>query len=174
MAATYKLNFAVSCTPIEIPAVEYGTGQDQISSEVGKSLGGSGSLAMTDFAGGAAAQGYNDQTVNYLNCVDDAATQISSETTAKFVFIKNTGHLYSSATALGVALADHLVKVESVGGSDTIVLGSLNAGEAMIFKTEEASTNPINCTKIKVTTVAIGGGAADAADHLAVEYLVTN
>lgn len=174
MAATYKVNFAVSCTPVEVPAVEFGTGGDQISSEVGKSLGGSGSISMADFAGGAADQGYNDQTVNYLECVDNSSTQISAETTAKFVLIKNTGYLFSNATTLGAALADHLVRVTAEGGTDTVVLATLNAREAIILKAEEATNLPINCTYIKVRTYESDGSAAGATDHLAVEYLVTD
>lgn len=174
MAASYKVNFAVSCTPVETPAVEYGTAGDQIASEVGKSLGGSGSIAMADFAGGAAVQGYNDQAANYLECVDNSSTQISSETTAKFVFIKNTGRLFSTSSVLGAALADHLVRVTAEGGTDTVVLATLNAGEAVIFKAEEVSNLPINCTYIKVRTYESDGSAAGATDHLAVEYLVTD
>lgn len=100
--------FAVSCTPTETPTVEEGTASAVIATEVGKSLGGSGSVVVGAYDLTAANQGYLNATVNYKNCVDDSWTAISAEGTAKFVFIKNTGHLYSSETALGAALPDHL------------------------------------------------------------------
>ncbi len=168
MAGTVK--FAVSATPTETPTVEQGTGVAVIATEVGKSFGGGGSVVVGAYDLTAANQGYLDATVNYKNCVDDSWTAISAETTAKFVFIKNTGYLYSSTTALGAVLADHLVAVQI---NDTTIISTLNANEAIILKAEEITNLPIDASKIKIRTYAIAGGAADATDHLAVEYLST-
>lgn len=162
-----NVQFSVSCTPTETPTVEEGTPSNILATEVGKSLGGSGTAAVTDYSAAAAAQGYANATVNYLECIDSAdTTDISSEATASFVFIKNTGYTYSSATVLGAALSK-AVKV-MVG---TTLISVLDPGEAIVLKDDNAG---IACTGIHVRTVDLDGGDNASAGHLAVEYLVVD
>ena len=146
---------------------ENSTTQDVIASEVGKSLGGSGQAAVTDYSGDADVQGYKDAAVNYREAIDSAdTTDLSSETTASFVFIKNTGYTYSSATVLGAAL-DKSLKV-MVG---TTLISILDAGEAIVLKDDNAG---IDCSGIHVRTVDTDGSENASAGHLAVEFLVVD
>tara|TARA_R100001082_G_scaffold105361_1_gene77391 strand:+ start:9049 stop:9546 length:498 start_codon:yes stop_codon:yes gene_type:complete len=162
-----KVTFAVSCTPQEELTNENSGTTYVIASEVNKSLGGSGTATCASYAGTAADQGYLNATVNYMEAIDSAdTTDISSEGTATFVFIKNTGYTFSSATALGDAL-DKSLKVMS--GSTLISV--LDAGEAIVLKDDNAG---IACTGIHVRTVDTDGSNNTSAGHLAVEYLVVD
>ena len=159
--------YAISVEPREELTDEQSNTHTVISGEVGKSLGGSGVAVVTDYAGTAAAQGYLNATVNYLECIDsDDTTDISAEATASFVYIKNTGHTFSDATTLGDALAKS-VKV-MVG---TTMISILDAGESIVLKDDNAG---IACTGIHVRTVDTDGSENASAGHLAVEYLVVD
>ena len=168
-----SVKFSVTCTPIE----EIGTEEtlspvpEIISSEVGKSLSGNGSAPVVDYSGAAAVQGYTGGVVNYVNCVDDSATAISTEATASFVFIKNTGFLFDTVTTLGVAMTEHVVVTTDNTG--VTVISSLGPGEAIVLKAL-AATKTLDCTKIKVQTFEANGSAAAGTDHLAVEILVVD
>ena len=162
-----KVRYAVSVNPLEEITDEQSNTYTVISGEVGRNLGGSGEAVVTGYSGAAAAQRYKDATVNYLECIDsDDATDISSETTASFVFIKNTGFTFSSATVLGAALTKS-VKVMS----GTTLLTLLDAGEVYVAKDDNAA---INCTAIHVRTVDVDGSNNASAGHLAVERLVVD
>ena len=162
-----SVRYSVSCTPVEELTDEQGNTHSVISGEVGKTLGGEGTAVVTNYGGTAAYQGYLNNTVNYLECIDsDDTTDISSEATASFVFIKNTGYTFSSATALGDALAKS-VKVMVA----TTLIAILDAGEAIVLKDDNAG---IDCTGIHVRTVDTDGSNNASAGHLAVEYLVVD
>ena len=159
--------YAISVEPREELTDEQSNTHTVISGEVGKSLGGSGVAVVSDYAGTAAAQGYLNATVNYLECIDsDDTTDISSEATASFVYIKNTGYTFSDATTLGDAL-DKSVKVMS----GTTLLSVLDAGEPFVMKDDNAG---IVCTGLHVRTVDTDSGENASAGHLAVEYLVVD
>ena len=161
------IRYAISVEPREELTDENGNTKTVISGEVYKSLGGSGVAAMTAYNGSAADQGYLNATVNYLEAIDsDDTTDISAEATASFVFIKNTGFTFSSATALGDALTKSLKVM-----SGTTLLAVLDAGEPFIMKDDNAG---IVCTGIHVRTVDTDGGDNASAGHLAVEYLVVD
>lgn len=162
-----SVKYAVSVTPLEEIADEQANTYTVISGEVGRSLSGSGVAVVTNYAGTAAAQGYLNATVNYLECIDSTdATDISAESTASFVFIKNTGYTFSDATTLGVTLAKS-VKVMS----GTTLLTLLDAGEVYVAKDDNAG---IDCTGIHVRTVDVDGSNNATAGHLAVERLVVD
>jgi len=162
-----KVSFAVSCTPQEELTNENSGTHYVIASEVNKSLGGSGQAACASYAGTAANQGYLNATVNYLEGIDSAnTTDISAESSATFVFIKNTGFTYSSATALGASLSKALKVM-----SGTTNISVLDPGEAIILKDDNAG---IDCTGIHVRTVDLDGSDNSSAGHLAVEYLVVD
>ena len=162
-----KVTYAVSCTPQEELTNENGGTQYVIASEVNKGLGGSGEAVVADYAGNASNQGYLNATVNYLEAIDSANTlDISGESTASFVFIKNTGYEYSSPTAFGAVL-DKALKVMS----GTTLLSVLKKGEAIVLKDDNRG---IDCGTIHVRTVDLNGGDNASAGHLAVEYLVVD
>jgi hypothetical protein len=159
-----RIKYAVSMTPIETLTDAQSITHDVIAGEVGKSLGGDGTALVTDFAGSAAANGYLNQTVNYISAVDDADTMdISSEAGASLVFIKNTGCLFSSATVLGAASA---LSLKVMYLTNTIAI--LDAGEAIILKDDNSG---IVCTNIHIRTVT-AAGANQTPDELAVEFYV--
>lgn len=162
-----KVTYAISCTPQEELTNENGGTQYVIASEVNKGLGGSGEAVVANYAGTKENQGYLDATVNYLEAIDSAnTTDISAESTASFVFIKNTGYTYGTATTLGPAL-DKALKVMS----GTTLLSVLDKGEAIVLKDDNRG---IDCTGIHVRTVDLNGGDNGSAGHLAVEYLVVD
>ena len=162
-----KVTFAVSCTPQEELTNENSGTIYVIASEVNKSLGGSGAATCASYAGTAANQGYLNATVNYMEAIDSAdTTDISAEGTATFVFIKNTGYTFSSATVLGDALSKSLKVM-----SGTTLISVLDAGEAIVLKDDNAG---IACTGIHVRTVDTDGSNNTDAGHLAVEYLVVD
>ena len=163
-----KVTFAVSCTPQEELTNENDGTTFVIASEVNKSLGGSGTATVVNYAGTAANQGYLNATVNYFEALDSADdTDLSSETSATFIFIKNTGYAFSSATALGASLSKAL-KVMAPGG--TTLISVLDPGEAIVLKDDNAGLDG----RFHVRTVDLNGGDNTSAGHLAVEYLVVD
>ena len=162
-----RVKIAVKITPVETIADENAGEHDIIASAVGKSLGGSGDANVTDYSGSAANQGYKDGTVNYLEVPDSInSTDISAETTASLIYIKNTGFTFSTAIALGVAL-NKAVKVMS----STNLICLLAPGEAFFLKDDNAT---LNGTNIHVRNVDLDGSDNVNAKHLAVEYLVVD
>ena len=107
-----RIQFAVSITPIETLTTENSTDQDIIASEVGKSLGGGGdSVSLDGYEDVVATQGYADGAVGYLSVTHSAGgTQVRSGAT-DFIFIKNTGFKYSSASVLGAVTTDCILIV---------------------------------------------------------------
>jgi|TARA_Y100000296_G_C5019792_1_gene179274 hypothetical protein len=170
-----KVTFAVSCTPQEELSTENSTTTYVIASEVNKSLGGSGTATCASYAGTAANQGYLNATVNYLEAPDGAGNEvaISSESSASFVFIKNTGHIFSSATVLGDADTSATLKVTTNSGA--ILISNLAAGEAIVLKGKQSGSGAtIVASGIEVETVLSNGAETSGGNHLAVEYLVVD
>jgi hypothetical protein len=163
-----KVTFAVSCTPQEELSTENSTTTYVIASEVNKTLGGSGTATCASYAGTAANQGYLNATVNYFEGLDSADdTDLSSEASATFIFIKNTGYTFSSATALGASLSKAL-KIMAPGG--TTIISVLDPGEAIILKDDNAGLDG----RFHVRTVDLDGSDNTSAGHLAVEYLIVD
>tara|TARA_R110002012_G_scaffold321243_3_gene548342 strand:+ start:142 stop:642 length:501 start_codon:yes stop_codon:yes gene_type:complete len=163
-----SIKFSVSCTPVEELTNENSGTSSIISSEVGKSLGGNGLAVVADYAGSAANQGYLNATVNYFEALDSSdSTDLSSETTASFIFIKNTGYTFSTATALGDSLSKAL-KIMAPGG--TTLISVLDPGEAIVLKDDNRALDG----RFHVRTVDLDGSDNASAGHLAVEYLVVD
>jgi len=163
-----SVQFSVSCTPIEELATENSGTTNILASEVNTSLGGSGTATVASYAGTAANQGYLNATVNYFEALDSADdTDLSSETTATFIFIKNTGYTFSTATALGESLSKAL-KIMAPGG--TTLVSILDPGEAIVLKDDNAGLDG----RFHVRTVDLDGSNNASAGHLAVEYLVVD
>ena len=161
-----KIKYRVHCTPLEALTDENGGKHYVMASEIGRTLGGAGEAVVGDYAGTAANQGYLNTTVNYLSADDGAGstTDISAETSATFVFIKNTGRKFVDATTLGDSLT---ASIKVMFG--TTMVSILDAGEAIIFKDDNRA---LNCTTIHVRTVTTGGADDATLTNLAVEYLV--
>jgi len=165
-----SIKYAISVEPREELSDEQANTHTVISGEVGKSLGGSGVATVTAYDGTAAAQGYLNATVNYLEAPDGAGGEvaISTEATASYIFIKNTGYVFSSATALGV-VSTRSVKVTASSG--TIILSILDAGEPFTMKDDNAG---LVASGIKVETVDNDGTETAGGVHNAIEYLVVD
>ena len=145
-----RVEFAVSATPIASVGASENVAVDTIAADVKKSLGGSASVVTTHdstgFGSGAAAYG-------------NAAVSSGSALTLgsggyDFVFIKNTGKKYSSATALGDATTATL---KVTFGSQEIC--SIPAGGAIVLPT--------------VPAVAVKVQSTSGSDTIAVEYLLS-
>ena len=163
-----SVQFSVSCTPVEELATENSGTSNILASEVNTSLGGSGSATVASYAGTAANQGYLNATVNYFEGLDSSdSTDLSSETSATFIFIKNTGFTFSSATALGASLSKAL-KIMAPGG--TTIISVLDPGEAIVLKDDNAGLDG----RFHVRTVDLDGSDNTSAGHLAIEYLVVD
>lgn len=174
MALADFIKFSVRCTPVERLTDEQGNSHKVIAGEVGKSLGGSGEATVTNYSGTAANQGYKDATVNYLEAPDGAGNEatLSAESSASFVFIKNTGHVFSSATALGAAESTRLLKVTYPTSGTPISI--LDAGSAIVLRALQTTGETIVASNISVETVDSDGTEAAGGVHLAVEYLVVD
>ena len=178
-----KVRYSISVTPIEevTMAVSY-TGEEQtgvlidqnntsyevLATEINTPLGGSGEAVVSDYQGTASNQGYLNKAANYVEASDSVnTTTISSEATASFIFIKNTGKEFSSASLLGNTL-NKALKVMAPGG--TTMIACLDPGECIVLKDDNAGLSG----EFRVRTVELNGGDNASAGHLAVEYLVVD
>ena len=178
-----RIQFAVSATPVEtLTSGDGATTSDILAGEVARTLGGAGSAVVSNYQNSNATQGLGGSDAGpginlYVNCVDNSATAISSEATASFLIIKNTGKLFSSTTALGedVPVTGNHVRVSLVN-TTTNNLAFLAPGEAFIMSIggTALSNFPIDCSKIFVQSYESDGTAAGAADHIAVEFLAVD
>jgi len=117
-----RIRFGVSLTPLETLTDENGGTRDIVASEVGRSLSGSGeSIAISDYSGTAANQGFKDAAVNYKIASHSAGGTILTGTNLPdFIYIKNTGYKFSSATALGISTTDCIsvaIRIDPQAGS---------------------------------------------------------
>ena len=171
-----SVRFSVYCTPVEELIDENSGERSVLASEIGKSLGGSGTATVSAYNGTAANQGYLNATVNYLEAPDGAGNEvaISSESSASFVFIKNTGHIWGGdATTLGDADTSATLKVTTNSGA--ILISNLAAGEAIVLKGKQSGSGAtIVASGIEVETVLANGAETSGGNHLAVEYLVVD
>ena len=160
-----KITYSINCTPIEELTTENNTKVTTIASEIGKSLGCSGQVVVTNYGDSASAQGYANKEVNYFSVpTGSESNDLSDQSDVKFVFIKNTGHKFESTNRLGVPLSRAL----KVSMSNAI-LSYLNEGEAIVFKSDLGN---IDASNIHLRTVNTDGSADTASQALAVEYLV--
>jgi hypothetical protein len=103
-----RIIFAVSATPVETLTTENNTSWDIIASEVNVILGGNGeSVNLDGYEDVASSQGYSDGAVYYQQAaVVSGGTVVISNIPRDFIFIKNTGHKYSTSSELGLATTD--------------------------------------------------------------------
>lgn len=166
-----SVRYKISVEPREELTDEQGNTKNVISGEVGKRLGGTGVAVVTNYAGNAGAQGYKDGSVYYQEIFDSTYNQCTGsgdELSASFIFIKNTGHTYSSSTVLGETLSKALGVYLNPG---TTTLSILDPGECLVFKDDNAG---IDSTDILLRTVDLDGSENASAGHLAMEFLLVD
>ena len=155
-----RVEYAVSMTPVRTIAAsgDYDA-QDVIATDIGKSLGGSGSVATTSADHGTT--GYASKTVAYGNCPVNSGTPANylklgaDAADYNMVFIKHTGKEYSTATTLGVDNDQGLiVYIETTAEMATsakftipskgaVCIPSIDLGTAMSLWCESAGANTI-------------------------------
>ena len=136
-----RIEYAVSATPVVTVDAGENEEVDTIAKDVGGSLGGSGSSTVnwgTTVGYGSGAAVYVTTGTNYAN--GQTATSVGTFTNAKFIFIKHTGFLYSSSSALGTATTAKLkiTMAATIAAATTVAI--LNAGEAIILPYNVATT----------------------------------
>lgn len=154
-----RVSFAVSATPIETLTSEDAiTTYDVLAGEVGKVLGGSGEVDVTNYSGDADDQGFKDGSPYYVHAEFSAAAEgnklTSATAGANFYFIKHTGYAVSgtSHTTLGSATT-HCVAVaikvhaysngiyggfatsEGAGQNQYVTIAWLQPGQAILLPT---------------------------------------
>lgn len=147
-----RIEFAVSATPIATGTISEGVEADTIAGDIRKTLGGSASIATAH-----TTVGYAAGVVAY----DEAEVSGGSDSTLgsggyDFVFIKHTGHQYSTATALGAATASDTNLTVTLGSQ---LVCTLPPGGAIVLPT--------------VPAAAIKVKSDDAAETIAVEYILS-
>jgi len=96
-----RVEYAVSMTPVRTIAAsgDYDA-HDVMANDIGKSLGGSASVATTAVGGDHVTTGYGDVTNGvpvYGNAVTGSYLELgAAEAVYKFIFIKNTGKKYDT------------------------------------------------------------------------------
>ena len=136
MATTHKVAWAVSATPkVTVDAVD-GASMEPVSihENIRKTLGGSGELT-TD--GAILFGGVSDGATNYLQATSGGVNIGDGDT--RFIWVKHTGFVWSSSSALGVATTDD---VDIFIDSEHIA--SLNPGEAWIIPLPNTSSTATN------------------------------
>jgi len=160
-----RVEYSVSMTPIRTIAAsgDYDA-QDVIANDIGKSLGGSGSVNTS--AADHTTVGYGTATKGapvYKEAVDDAYTVLGADNTAyNMVFIKNTGKIFSSTTELGAdptSAVDVNVWLKVAASPTYKQIAALSAGEAIVLP---GFTQKANC--------GLYVRPASGTDHYAVEY----
>ena len=157
-----RVEFAVSCTPVvTVAAATESPAYDALCVDVAKQLGSSGSVTVTwgttvGYAAGAPAYPNTSAATNYA--VGQTAASLGTFASVKFVFIKHTGYLYSSSSALGVATTAKLkiCMVTTIAAATTLAI--LNAGESIVLPFNVANT---------CTLFAAGDGVAIAVEVMA-------
>ena len=136
MATTHKVIYAVSATPkVTVDAVDGASMEtNSIHENIRKSLGGSGEVSndgAIDFGG------VTDGSTNYLQATSSGVNIGDGDT--RFIWVKHTGYLWSSSSALGNATTDKVLIY-----IDAEHIASLAAGEAWIIPLPDTSSTATN------------------------------
>jgi len=145
-----RVDFAVSATPVHTHTTGEGQANtDSIAADVGKSLGGSGSIAHT--WGSTVGYGSGNATLvaagtNYA--VGQTAVTLGTFTSANFVFIKHSGFLSNGTTVSNVDVK--ITMAATIADATTVAV--LGPGEAIIL--------PYGSDTVTPTLWAAGNGEA--------------
>ena len=147
-----RVEFGVSATQIASVAAGENTAVDTISADVGKTLGGSASVATS-----LTSTGFTSGVAQYLSAPDTTAggtVNVGASAAFDFVFIKNTGYKYDTATTLGASTSATL---KITLGSQEIC--TIPAGGAIVLPSTPSGQFKANSTH--------------SSDKIAVEYLMS-
>ena len=153
-----RVEYAVSCTPIvTIAAATESPAVDALCVDVAKSLGASGSSTVTwgstvGYAAGVPA--YVQSGANAA--IGQTAITLALPASAKFIYIKHTGYIFSTTAVLGAATTAKLTicAAETIAAATTIAI--LNAGEAIVLP-----MNTANSTVLYAASTVTGGIAVE-------------
>ena len=136
MATTHKIQWAVSATPIvTVDAVDGASLETKsIHENIRRTLGGSGEAAT---AGAIDFGGVSDGATNYLQATSGGVNVGDGDST--FIWIKHTGFVWSSSSALGVATTDTITVF-----IDAEHIATLGAGESWIIPLAGSSSTATN------------------------------
>ena len=137
--ANGRVDFAVSCTPIFTHTNVEGPDIDVIASDIGKSVGGSGSIDVT--WGSADPEGYANGSPVYTIATTTLSTSSLLTTANEVLFIKHTGYEDSNQSIA----TDEAVFIYA----DTIPFAKLSKGMALVLPLDSGATTDI---KIKTDT----------------------
>jgi|TARA_B100001094_G_C18088671_1_gene749178 hypothetical protein len=148
MATTHKVIYSVSATPkVTVDAVDGASMEtNSIHENIRKTLGGSGEVTndgAIDFGG------VTNGTTNYLQATSGGVNIGDGDT--RFIWIKHTGFLWSSASDLGASTTDKVTIF-----IDLEHIASLAAGEGWIIPLPDTSSTATNF-------IAKRGGSSDIA-----------
>ena len=148
MATTHKVIYAVSATPkVTVDAVDGASMEtNSIHENIRRNLGGSGEVTH---AGAIDFGGVTNGATNYLQASSSGVDIGDSDT--RFIWVKHTGFLWSSSSALGAATADKVTIY-----IDAEHIASLGAGEGWIIPLPDTSSTATNF-------IAKRGGSSDIA-----------
>jgi hypothetical protein len=141
-----RVECAVSILPITTIAASAGANAatDVIEPDINKGLSASYSVTI-GASGGHTTVGYSGGTVAYASAPvsGDSPLQLGADNTAyKAIFIKHTGFVYSSPTALGAASTDSLnVYLESVAALANYTTLTIPPGGAIVLPQLTALAN---------------------------------
>jgi len=156
-----RVDFAVSCTPVCAVSAGENLATETIAADVAKNLGSAGSVTVTwgttiGYASGAPVYPNTSSANNYA--VGQTAASLGTFTDVKFVYIKHTGYLYSSSSAVGAATTAKLKVTMAATIANATTLCILNPGESILLPFQAAVTP---------TLYAAGDGAAIAVEIMA-------
>ena len=144
-----RIDFSVSATPVFSHTAGEGAAADVIARDVGKSLGGSGSVAAT----WGTTVGYGNVTAGVADRVASGTSYAVSGTAVTlgalpastgFVFIKHSGFLWDASASDKLGLATLLdVKITMAATiADTTTVCVLGPGAAIILPFVSEDTTP--------------------------------
>lgn len=152
-----RLEFAVSVTPIvTVAAATESPAYDALPVDVAKQLGSSGSVTCTwgstvGYAAGAPV--YVQSGANAA--IGQTALTIGTLTSIKGIWIRNTGYVYSSSSALGAysGVSLTLCMAATIAAATTIAI--LGPGESIFLPFQTATTPTIYAAATQTGGVAV-------------------
>jgi hypothetical protein len=137
-----RIEFSCQATPIETLSQDQGTGPDVLASETFGHMFGTGTVTtwtVRDATGGT--YGYTNGTPYYLDTAiaNTSPNALPSVANISYLYIKNTGYIYSSSSGLGSATTNYITVRALKGDDGTAVTGAsgLNVGEQPVIASLE-------------------------------------
>jgi len=137
-----RVQYAVSATPIvTVAAAAESPAVDALCADVAKSLGGSGSATVTWGATVGYAAGVPAYVQSGANAaVGQTAITLTIPASAKFIYIKHTGYIFSTTAVLGEATTAKLTICTAAVIAAATTIAILNAGDAIILPLNTATS----------------------------------